>query len=169
MHNQGDFKILTFKSDEALKNLKPKPSTPESYPYSFPYTYILVCKTQKHLIKVGRSRQPYHRLCEFNQHTRKYLNGLEFKMALIIDSPIYFENQLKRSLKGCEFQVNSKIDGSTEVYDLRCNKWKTPLTIVKNGCLGNYSYKQLTRHSNGQITVGFRSCLTYFSQLSFAA
>jgi len=43
------------------------------------------------------------------------------------------------------------------------------LNIFKNGCLGNYSYKQLTRHSNGQITVGFRSCLTYFSQLSFAA
>ena len=133
--SKNDFTVIKLKSIDDLRGLFGKKPTEQSWPYPFPYTYIFVSCIDKYVIKVGRSRQPYYRLQELNQQARKFL-GYEFKVCLLIDSPIYFENELKKELRSCKFEVNSKINGSTEFYDLRLCLWKKPETIVNKVILG---------------------------------
>ncbi len=57
---------------------------------AYPLTYIFISKEDKYLIKVGRSENPYYRLCKFNEQTRKYLNGLEFEPLIANSSPNVF-------------------------------------------------------------------------------
>lgn len=96
----------------------------------YPLTYIFISKEDKYLIKVGRSENPYYRLCKFNEQTRKYLNGLEFKPLIVIQASMFLENNIKRALKGIEYNINSRIDGSTEVFHLKNFIYKKPMTIV---------------------------------------
>ncbi len=125
-----DFVIHKIKDTTHLKNIKNNaPRRPDRFSI-YPLTYIFISKEDKYLIKVGRSENPYYRLCKFNEQTRKYLNGLEFEPLIVIQAPMFLENYIKRALKGSEYKISSRIDGSTEVFHLKNFRYKKPMTIV---------------------------------------
>lgn len=130
MFQVEDFLIHDIKNKYQLQSLKNNAPIQPGRFFPYPFTYIFVSLVDKHLIKVGRSSNPYLRLCEFNQHTRKYLGGMEFQASVVVQSPMFLENHVKYALLGHEYKVDSRIDGSTEVYHLKNYQYKRPITIV---------------------------------------
>ncbi len=125
-----DFVVHNIKDIDHLKGIKNHAPRREGRFQRYPFTYVFVSLEDKYLIKVGRSENPYYRLCAFNQQTRKYLKGMEFKACIIIQAPIFLENHIKHALRGSEHSINHNINGSTEVFNLRHFRYKKPLTIV---------------------------------------